>query len=295
MKILLIGKNGQVGWELQRTLMPLGEVVAVDYPEIDLSNEHNTRDWVRRTSPQVVINAAAYTAVDKAESEPDLAMAINGTAPGVLAEEAKSLGAAFIHYSSDYVFDGTKGEAYTERDATHPLNVYGLSKLAGDQNVQQVDGDYLVLRTTWVYSMRQGGFVRKVLEWAHKNPELRIVSDQVGSPTSARALAEVTAQVLAMGSSHPAGWLSDRKGLYHLGGRGSVSRLDWARKILEFDPHPEGQVVSEIGAALTREFPTPATRPLYSPIDCTLFADTFDLCLPDWALALGLAMDLLGS
>ena len=293
MKILLIGKNGQVGWELQRTLASLGEVVAVDYPEINLADENDTRTWVRRVAPEVIVNAAAYTAVDKAESEPDLSMAINGIAPGVLAEEAYSLGAVLVHYSSDYVFDGTKGAAYIESDATHPLSVYGLSKLAGDQNVQQVGGTYLILRTTWVYSMRQGGFVRKVLEWAHSNPNLRIVSDQVGSPTWSRALAEVTAQVLAKGGTDLLGWLADRKGLYHLGGRGAVSRLDWARKILELDPHPEGQVAKEIGPALTSEFPTPATRPLYSPVDCTLFVDTFGICLPDWELALGLAMDLL--
>jgi dTDP-4-dehydrorhamnose reductase len=292
MKVLLIGKIGQVGWELQRALAPLGEVVAIDYPEIDLSNERNTRDWVRRVSPNLIVNAAAYTAVDKAESEPDLAMAINGTAPGVLAEEARALGAALVHYSTEYVFDGTKGEAYNETDATNPLSVYGLSKLAGDQNVQQVDGNYLILRTTWVYSMRQGGFVRKVLTWARKNPDLRIVSDQVGSPTCSRMLAEVTAQTLAMARGDVAGWLSDRKGLYHLGGRGAVSRLDWARKILEFDPHPEEQVVQEIKPALTSEFLTPAIRPLYTPIDCTLFADTFGICLPDWELSLQMAMSL---
>ena len=151
---------------------------------------------------------------------------------------------------------------------------------------------YLILRTTWVYSMRQGGFVRKVLEWARKNPELRIVSDQVGSPTWARALAEVTAQVLAMGRGDLAGWLADRKGLYHLGGRGVVSRLDWARKILEFDPNPDEQVVQEIMPSLTSEFSTPATRPLYSPIDCTLFEDTFGICLPNWELSLRQAMEI---
>ena len=289
----MIGKTGQVGWELQRTLASFGEVVAIDYPAIDLSNEPNIRDWVQRTAPQVIVNAAAYTAVDKAESEPDLAMLINGTAPGVLAEEANFLGAALIHYSSDYVFDGTKGEAYLESDATNPLSVYGMSKLAGDQNVQQVDCTYLILRTTWVYSMRQGGFVQKVLEWARKNPDLRIVSDQVGSPTWARSLAEVTAQVLAM-SRGELNWLKERKGLYHLGGRGTVSRLDWARKILELDPQPEQLVAKEIKPTLTSEFLTPATRPLYSPVDCTLFANTFGICLPDWEDALNLAMKMLG-
>ena len=293
MKLLLIGINGQVGWELQRTLASLGDVVALDYPQIDLADEGNVRGWVRRISPQVVINAAAYTAVDQAESEPALAMAVNGTAPGILAEELKTLGGMLIHFSSDYVFDGTKGEPYTEEDQPNPLNVYGLSKLSGDHNIQQVDGNYLIFRTTWVYSMRQGGFVRKVLAWARTNPELRIVCDQVGSPTWARALAEITAQVLAMGNSHPIGWLSDRKGLYHLGGQGFVSRLGWAQKILEFDPQPAEQLVQEIKPALTSDFPTAATRPLYSPIDCTLFADVFGICLPYWELSLQLAMDLI--
>ena len=291
MKILLIGKNGQVGWELRRTLASLGEIVAVDFPEIDLSDEGSTRGWVRRVAPHAIINAAAYTAVDKAESEPELAMKINGTAPGYIAEEARVLSAFLIHYSSDYVFDGTKGEAYIESDATNPVNVYGLSKLAGDQNIQQVDGNYLILRTTWVYSMRQGGFVRKVLEWARKNPELHIVSDQVGSPTWARALAEVTAQLLAMSGGDLSGWLSERKGLYHLGGRGTVSRFDWARKILEFDTSPNEQIAREIKPVLTKEVPTPAKRPLYSPVNCRLFADTFGICLPDWAVSLHLAME----
>jgi len=293
MKILLVGRNGQVGWELQRTLAPLGEVVAVDFPEIDLANEQNTRDWVRRITPDLIVNAAAYTAVDQAESEPNLAMAINGIAPGVLAEEARALGAALVHYSSDYVFDGTKGEAYNESDTPNPLSAYGISKLAGDQNVQQVGGNYLILRPTWVYSMRRGGFVRKVLEWARQNQELHIVSDQVGSPTCSRMLAEVTTQALTMARGDLSGWLSERKGLYHLGGRGRVSRLDWARKIIEFDPYPEEQIVKEIKPALTSDFPTPATRPLYSPIDCTLFADTFGICLPDWEDALKLSMYVL--
>lgn len=293
MKLFLIGKNGQVGWELQRTLATLGEVVAVDYPDIDLSDEVNTRDWMRKIAPQVVVNAAAYTAVDKAESEAEIAMAINGTAPGVIAEEARRIGAVLIHYSSDYVFDGQKGDAYIESDSPNPLNVYGLSKLAGDHNIQQVGCDYLIFRTTWVYSMRQGGFVRKVLEWARKNPELQIVSDQIGSPTWARALAEVTAQVLAMRANNTLGWISERKGLYHLGGRGKISRLEWARKILEFDQNPEEQIVQEIQEALTKDFPTPATRPLYSPVDCTLFANTFGICLPDWDISLSQAMEIL--
>lgn len=290
MKILLIGKNGQVGWELNRTLLPLGQVLPVDYPEIDLSQEQSTRDWVRQVNPQVIINAAAYTAVDRAESEPDLAMAINGTAPGILAEEALKIGAVLIHYSTDYVFDGTKGDAYIETDLPNPINTYGWSKLAGDQNIQQVGGVYLIFRTAWVYSLRQGGFVQKVLGWGRANETLRIVSDQVGSPTWARMLAEVTAQVLAMGIEDIFGWAAERKGLYHLGGKGETSRYEWAEAILKFDPNPEEQIVKEVLPALTSEFPTPAKRPLYSPVDCKLFEDTFRLCLPEWKEALRLGM-----
>jgi dTDP-4-dehydrorhamnose reductase len=291
MKILLIGKVGQLGWELQRTLPPLGEVIAVDFPEIDLAKDDYVRSWVRRVRPQVIVNAAAYTAVDRAEEEPDLAMAVNGTAPGILAEEARSLGAALIHYSTDYVFDGTKLEHYVETDSTNPINAYGASKLAGEQAVQAVGGVYLILRTSWVYSLRVGGFVNKVLGWARKYPELRIVRDQVGSPTWCRMLAEVNAQMLAKAGEDPLAWLGDRVGLYHLGGSGGVSRLEWARAILKYDPNPAEQIVKEVHPALTSEFPTPAKRPLHSVLNCKRFEDTFDLRLPHWELALKLAME----
>jgi dTDP-4-dehydrorhamnose reductase len=290
MKILLIGINGQLGWELNRTLQPLGEVVGVDYPDIDLAQESNINEWTQRVQPQVIINAAAYTDVDKAESEPDLAMVINGTAPGILAEEALRLNAALIHYSTDYVFDGTKGEAYIETDQPNPLNAYGWSKLAGDHNIQQVGGAYLILRTAWVYSIRQDGFVQKVLGWARKNETLNIVSDQVGSPTWARMLAEVSTQVLARAGNTPQRWIKKRRGLYHLGGEGTVSRYDWAKAILRYDPKKGEQIVREIIPARTDDFPTPATRPLYSPLNCDLFADTFGLRLPGWETALRLMM-----
>ncbi len=290
MKILLIGKNGQLGWELDRCLRTLGLVYPLDYPEIDLARADSLREWVVRIQPQVIVNAAAYTAVDQAESEPDLAMTINGTAPGILAEEALKVGAALVHYSSEYVFDGTKGEAYQENDEPNPLSVYGWSKLAGDHNIQQVGGATLILRTTWVYSLRQGGFVQKVLSWARHNETLRIVSDQVGSPTWARMLAEATAQVLAKAGVDPSPWIEERRGLYHLGGAGAVSRLDWAKAILEYDPNPNEQVVREVLPAQTREFPTPAQRPLYSPVKCDLFENTFGIGLPDWEVALRLAM-----
>jgi len=291
MLILLIGKNGQLGWELQRSLATLGKVVPIDFPEIDMADAQSIRDWVRNISPQVIVNAAAYTAVDQAETEMELAMAVNGTAPGILAEEARKIGAALCHFSSDYVFDGTKDEAYIETDTPNPISAYGWSKLAGDQNIQQVGSTYLILRTSWVYSMRQGGFVQKVLDWARNHETLRIVSDQIGSPTWSRMVAGVTAQVLAKAGKDAFPWLSERRGLYHLGGEGIVSRLDWAKAILKFDPNPEEQVVKDVLPAASREYPTPAKRPLYSPLNCNYFADTFDLRLPDWETALRMAME----
>ena len=182
MRILLIGNTGQLGWELERTLAPLGEVNACDYPQIDLSASSSLRRFIREYAPDVLVNAAAYTAVDKAESDPDAAQAINAVAPGVLAEEARQSKAAFIHFSTDYVFDGQKGSPYLETDQPKPLNVYGHSKLAGEQAVQQSGDAYLILRTSWVYSLRRDSFVNKVLSWARKQTSLKLVSDQVSNP-----------------------------------------------------------------------------------------------------------------
>ncbi len=290
MKILLIGETGQLGWELKRTLAPLGDVTAVDFPLIDLSDEDGTRALVREAAPELIINAAAYTAVDKAEQEPNLAMAINGIGPGILAEEAAKRSAALIHFSTDYVFDGEKGEPYIESDATNPINTYGWTKLAGENNVAQVGGAFLVLRTSWVYTLRRGGFVRKVLEWSRTNPELTVVTDQVGSPTWARMLAEITALAVARGRENPVEFIHERSGIYHLGGDGAVSRYEWARAILNNDPKPKEQVIDQPGKALTSDFPTPAKRPLFTAINCDKFEGAFGLRLPDWDSALNLAM-----
>ncbi|MGE5249359.1 MAG: dTDP-4-dehydrorhamnose reductase [Bacteroidota bacterium] len=286
MKILLLGRNGQLGWELARTLAPLGEVIAADYPEIDLAKPDGVRALVRETAPEVIINATAYTAVDRAEAERDLAFAINETGPGVLAEEAKRLDASLIHYSTDYVFDGEKKAPYVEADAPVPLNVYGASKLAGERAVQAAGGAYLILRTAWVYSLRQAGFVTKVLEWARRQETLRIVDDQVSNPTWARMLAEITAQLLA----RDPGCARAHTGLYHLAGCGHASRYEWARSILELDPARPEQKAREILPARTADFPTPARRPLFSALDCSLFAADFGLMLPPWQESLRLAM-----
>jgi dTDP-4-dehydrorhamnose reductase len=291
MKILLFGNTGQLGWELQRTLAPLGELVSVDYPQIDLSQEIQARQLIRQVSPQVIINASAYTAVDRAESEVELAQALNARAPGIMAEEAITCNAALIHYSTDYVFDGNKGNPYVESDLPNPLGVYGRTKLEGERAVEQVGGVYLILRTSWVYSLRRDSFVTRVLQWSRQQPVLRVVDDQVSNPTWARMLAEVTSQLLAMGGSDLIRWLADRTGLYHLAGDGYASRLKWARAIVMADPHPEEQVTREILPARTVDFPTPAQRPLFSALNCDRFARTFGLRLPGWEDALRMAMD----
>lgn len=287
-KILLLGKNGQVGWEAWRALSCLGEVVALDYPEIDFSRPNDLVRLVNEVKPQVIYNASAYTAVDRAESEPALAQAINATTVGALAESARKMNAVLVHFSTDYVYDGRKGSAYVETDRPNPLSVYGQTKLEGDQAIQEVDGAYLIFRTTWVYSMRRDSFVLKVLQWAKGKSSIRVVVDQVSSPTWARMLAEITGQLLSRGRSELSDWIYERRGLYHLAGDGSASRMEWAQAIL--NNRADGSPPVEVLPALTSEFPTPAKRPLYSVLDCSHFSATFDLKLPPWEKALSLAM-----
>jgi dTDP-4-dehydrorhamnose reductase len=287
MNILLLGKNGQLGWELERTLATIGTLVALDRKELDLEDVKGLRSKVRELRPQLIINAAAYTDVDRAESEPLKAFAINAIAPGILAEEANRLEAALIHYSTDYVFDGTKGSSYTEKDLPNPLNIYGKSKLAGEQAIQAVEGTYFILRTSWMYSLRRGGFVKKILEWARSMETVRIVNDQTANPTWARMLAEITAQVIAGGMNN----FAERKGLYHLAGTGWVTRFDWAKLILALDPDKSEQKHGQILPALTSDFPTPSRRPLFSALDCNKFTGTFNLSPPGWHESLSLAMN----
>ncbi|MCU0489197.1 MAG: dTDP-4-dehydrorhamnose reductase [Anaerolineales bacterium] len=295
MQILLLGKVGQLGWELNRTLATLGKVITLDFPEVNLAHPEGLPEIIQSVQPEVIINATAYTAVDRAESEPELALAINGTAPGILAEAARTSRSALIHFSTDYVFDGVKSSPYLESDPPNPLSVYGSSKLAGEQAILQAGGAAMIFRTSWVYSLRRDSFVTKVLGWARKNRQLSIVADQVSNPTWARMLAEITAQLLATHSA--AGdscslyeWFSEHRGIYHLAGSGFTSRLDWARAILSLDPHLEQQVVEELIPARTSDFPSPAERPLFSALNCDRFTQAFGLRLPDWQDALQLAM-----
>jgi dTDP-4-dehydrorhamnose reductase len=292
-KILLLGKNGQLGWELQRTLAPLGSVIALDLEQLNLEDFGAVRRTIREAQPRVIVNASAYTAVDRAEGEPEKAFAINGRIPGILAEECAAVGAALIHYSTDYVFDGTKPAPYVETDQPNPLSVYGASKLAGEEAIQAAGGAYLILRTAWVYSLRTGpgglradSFVTKVLQWASQDETLRIVDDQISNPTWARMLAEITSQVVAQGT----GKVLEQAGLYHLAGSGRASRFEWAQTILELDPDKADRTVKEILPALTTDFPTAAQRPSFSALNCELFESRFHLRLPDWKDALRLAM-----
>ncbi len=291
MRILLLGNKGQLGWELERTLAPLGELNACDYPDVDLVDVNLLRQVIRECHPNVLVNAAAYTAVDRAELEPDLAQAVNAAAPAVMAEEASRVGSAFIHFSTDYVFDGLKGSPYLETDPPNPLSVYGRSKLAGEQAVQQVGGAYLVLRTSWVYSLHGDSFVTKVLRWARGRPPLRLVTDQISGPSWARMLAEVTTQLITLSRYDMQAWFSQHHGLYHLAGSGFCSRLEWGLQVMKLDPHREEQTVPEVQPAQTSEFPTPARRPLFSALNCDQFTNTFQLRLPEWQHALKLAME----
>jgi len=289
-KILLLGNTGQLGWELNRSLLALGEVTALDYPQINLADPVNIRAVVHAVQPNIIINATAYTNVNKAESEPDLAMAINATGVGILAEEAHKLDAGLIHYSTDYIFDGKKGTPYIEGDQPSPLSVYGRTKLAGEKAVETISETYFVFRTSWVYSLRRPSFVTKVLQWARQHKTLRIVDDQISTPTWARTLAEATAQIIAQGGQDPVAYIQEKRGLYHLTDGGACSRYEWAKAILELDPKKHEQVVGLVLPAKSTDFKEPAERPLASILNSAHFRTVFGLNLPAWFSALSLAM-----
>ena len=290
MRIVLFGKNGQLGWEFQNILPIFGEVFSIGRDDLDLSNLNALRNILGELRPNLIINAAAYTQVDLAETQVELAMSINALVPAVMAEFARKSSAAFIHYSTDYVFDGKGDTPYIETDPTNPLNVYGKSKLMGEENIKQAGDAYLIFRTSWVYSMRGDSFVNKALAWARKNETLKIVSDQISSPTWARMLAEITCRVLAKTDDNFLENIRERRGIYHVSGSGYTSRYEWAKEILANDLNRTEQVVRAIEPARTEDFPTPAVRPLFSVLDCARFESTFALQLPDWNSTLKTAM-----
>ena len=284
MKILLFGKNGQVGWELQRSLAPLGELVALGsfgHAGLcgDLSDLAGLAETVFKVKPDVIVNAAAYTAVDKAESEPEQARLINALAPGVLADEAQKLGAWFVHYSTDYVFDGSGGQFWQETDATGPLNVYGRTKLEGEQAVTRCV-KHLIFRTSWVYAARGANFAKTMLRLAQEREQLKVIDDQIGAPTGAELIADVTALALRAVLQKP-----EQAGIYHLAAGGEVSWFDYARFVIE-QARQRGLPIKVAPEAIepipTRAYPLPAKRPHNSRLDTRKLKQSFDLVLPDW-------------
>ena len=296
MTILLLGKDGQVGWQLQRSLAPHGKVVACSRAECDLGNFDQLRTLVRQVNPTVIVNASAYTAVDRAESEPDLALRINAEAPGVLAEESARIGALLIHYSTDYVFDGNKETPYVESDATGPQSVYGQTKLAGEQAIAAVNCRSVIFRTSWVFGARGGNFVKTMLRLAREKESLNVVNDQVGSPTPAALIATVSGVVLAM-LHHGQTMAPGEHRLYHLAAANPVSWHAFAQIIIELAsvmPGFELRVPAEaIRAIPSVDYQTPAKRPMNSRLDCTHLETDFGLLMPDWQPYLARMLQLL--
>lgn len=287
MKILLLGKNGQVGWELQRALQPLGNVIALDRKgEGGLVGDLSDLQGLRRTlcdlRPDVVVNAAAYTAVDEAESEPALVRRINTEAPEVIARCVARLGGWMVHYSTDYVFDGSGDRPWKEDDQTGPLNFYGQSKLEGEQAIQAYDCKHLIFRTSWVYAARGNNFAKTMLRLAAERDELRVIDDQIGAPTGAELIADVTAHTLRTAQNRP-----ETSGLYHLAAAGEVSWHGYAALVIE-QARLRGIPLSvqRITPIATCEYPTPAQRPLNSRLDCQKLKNAFRLNLPVWQAGL---------
>ena len=269
MRILLTGKSGQVGSELQRALAPLGDVIAYDRSQLDLADSDEVIAAVRKCQPQMIVNAGAYTAVDRAEVETNLARAVNAQAPGLLSEEARRMDALLVHYSTDYVFDGSKQAPYSEQDIPNPVNAYGRTKLEGERAIQASGCRYLILRTSWVYGPSGKNFLRTMLRLASEKSEIRVVDDQIGAPTSCIAIADATARIL---SQHPQAY-----GLYHLSAAGQTSWHGFARAILSH----AGKTTAVVPIP-SSDYPTPATRPHNSLLDNTAFKREFGFFLPDW-------------
>ncbi len=283
-KVLLFGKGGQVGWELQRSLAPLGEVVAVDFDSTDFcgdfTNLSGLAETVRLVRPTIIVNAAAHTAVDKAESEPDLARTINALAPGIIAAEAQKLGAWLVHYSTDYVFDGSGSQAWKETDTPAPLSIYGQTKLEGEQAVAANCAKHLIFRTSWVYAARGGNFAKTMLRLAKERDSLSVINDQIGAPTGADLIADTTALALQRVQMQP-----ELAGLYHLVAGGSTSWHGYATLVIEHARDAGADIKTtqnDIYMIATQAYPTPARRPLNSKLDTSKVQAAFNLYLPPW-------------
>lgn len=283
-RILLFGKNGQVGWELQRSLTPLGELIALHTTSTDfcgdLTDLAGIQQTIRKIAPDIIVNAAAYTAVDKAESEPELTHLLNAQAPGVIAHEAKQLNAWLIHYSTDYVFNGRGDQPFVETDSTEPLNTYGKTKLAGEKNIQASGCLHLIFRTSWVYSANGNNFIKTILHLAQQRDKLTVVNDQIGSPTGAELIADITAFALLTTKQKP-----EISGLYHLTANGSTSWYEFAKFILNSAENanlPLKIKSSALQPIASSDFPSAAQRPFNSRLNSLKLAKTFDLTLPAW-------------
>jgi len=284
MKILLLGKNGQVGWELQRSLAPLGEVIALDSKSQehcgDLNDLQGLTDTVRSVAPDIIVNAAAHTAVDRAENEADLARTLNALAPAMLAQEAKRCNAWLVHYSTDYVFDGSGDKPWLETDKTGPLNVYGKTKLEGEQFIHMSGCKHLIFRTSWVYGARGGNFAKTMLRLAKERDSLSIINDQIGAPTGADLLADITAHAIRAAQLKP-----ELSGLYHLVAAGETSWHGYASFVIDFAQRAGISMwitPEDVHPVPTSAFPTAAKRPLNSRLDTTKLQDAFGLHLPQW-------------
>lgn len=290
--ILLTGASGQVGWELQRSLSTLGKIVAPASADFDLSRPDTLLAQIRKINPDLIVNPAAYTAVDKAESESALAYAINAEAPAVLAHEAARMGISLVHFSTDYVYDGSKQTPYLENDVPAPLGVYGASKLAGDEAVQASSATHLILRTSWVYGLRGRNFLLTMQKLAREREALSVVADQFGAPTWSRSIAEATAQILALWLA-PGASEQDRQklsGVYHLSSRGQTCWHDFAQAILANMQH-KGEQVAKLESIRSAEYPTPARRPQYSVLSNQKLEDVFGVQMPTWQQALRLCLN----
>lgn len=285
-RILIVGSEGQVGRELQRSFAGAGELLCFNRLNVDIADEKQVRAMVRTTQPDLILNAAAYTAVDRAESEADTAMAINATAPRILAEEAAQRDALLVHYSTDYVFDGTKREPWVESDSPNPLNVYGVTKLAGEQAVQQVGGKYLIMRTSWVYGPHGNNFLFTMLRLGKERDNLSIVDDQVGAPTTSIELADATRSMVDRTLSKQCGPAQQWAGLYHVTCAGSTSWFGFAGEIFAQTKALTGGRMPVLTPVTTPEYPTPAKRPLYSILSNAKLKETFGIELPGWKSAL---------
>ena len=287
--ILLFGKKGQLGSVLREKLKN-SHLKAYDYPEIDFNHPEQVKELIRYLKPELIINAAAFTAVDLAEKDRSIAMNINGYSVGAIAEGAKEIGAGLIHYSTDYVFDGKKQNLYKENDQPNPINVYGESKLLGEKKIIETGDVFLIFRLSWVYSITHPSFVTKVLEWSRNYETLKIVDDQISNPTWANMVAEKTVELIERGEENWPDFIQQNHGIYHLPGKGAVSRYDWAKTILELDPFKHQQIAKKLLPAKSDDFDNLALRPNNSGLDCTKFEKTFNIDIPHWQKALEEAM-----